>query len=120
MKTSSRAAVLAAILSGYGCSLHEAPDPELGELPSMHVVRSFDDMGLAWRQRRMSYGDVWRKSGALPEETGAQTASFTAYIAFIEGSDDGVVVMANGPFGDMPSDDGVGWLALDILEAIAD
>lgn len=30
MKTSSHAAVLAAILSAYGCSLHQAPDPELG------------------------------------------------------------------------------------------
>lgn len=82
-------------------------------LPSIHVVRTFDDMGLAWQQREESYGDVWKKSGALPAEKGARTASFTAYIAFIEGSDDGVVVMAN-------SDLGVGSIAFDILEAIAD
>lgn len=77
------------------------------------VVRAFDNIGLGWQQVEYSYGDVWKKSGALPAEDGFTGSSFNAYIAFVEGSDDGVVVMTNGPFGS-------GTVALDILERIAD
>ena len=79
----------------------------------IHVIRTLDHMGLGWQRTEQPYGNVWKKSGALPDEGGASSASFTAYIAFIEGSDDGVVVMAN-------SSAGPGGMALDILEQIAD
>lgn len=79
----------------------------------VHTIYTLDRMGLGWQKSLQSYGDVWKKSGALPDEEGAESASFTAYIAFIEGSDDGVVVLAN-------SSANPGRIAFDILEDIAD